>query len=128
MQDFNQKRQIMIRHFPPNTILHQIHTQHARKIAIADVFALRVRRPDPQRGHLAKEAELAVEEELGESGSGDRGAVVVCEAEGVGVAVFWSGCEVFFGRGVLTVIYCKSISRRFFFFFVQCLLMAPWVG
>ena len=92
MQHFDQKRQIMIRHLPPNSVLHQIHPNHARQVLVAHVLTPRIRRPHPRRRrHLPEQPEFAIEKKFRETGSRRRGPVVVGEAEGVGVAVRATG-------------------------------------
>ncbi len=84
MQHLDQKRQIVIRHQPPRTLLRTVHPQHSR-IPIATIYSIRVGRPHARAGggYLAKETEFAFEEEFCEGGARMRCAVEVCEAEGV---------------------------------------------
>lgn len=89
MKDFDQEGEIMIGHFPSDRIVDQVHANHPGKVPVANILALRIRRPHPQprRRHLAEKAKLAFEEELCETRSWGWRSVVVCKAKGVRVSV-----------------------------------------
>ena len=99
-------------------IPHQSQADPPVEIAPANILASRIWRlhASPGRGRLVKEAVFAVEEEEGESRSGGCGAVVVSEAEGVGVAgcgdwVAVGGCHVLV-RCVLAVVQVNRVFKR----------------
>lgn len=87
VQYFDQERQIVISHQPARTLLHTVHPKHTG-VPVAPIRSVGVGRPHPwsRVRYLPKKTEFAFEQEFREGGSRVRGAVEVCEAEGVRVA------------------------------------------
>ena len=101
MEYLDHECDVMIGHFPPDIVLNQVHSNRPGQVPIAYILALRARRPHSQarRWYQIKEAELAVEEKLGEARLWECCPVEVSEAEFVRVSV--RGGEIF--RCFLTV-------------------------
>lgn len=71
MHLLDQKRNVANSQLPPETVPDDADAQDAGEVSLAYVLAVRVRRPDAlaRRRGFVKEAEFAVEEEIGETRS-----------------------------------------------------------